>query len=398
MKIVYLAAYFYPEKYASDEIYTSVLEELAKVNEVHVIAPQPTRGVSEEEYRGYCTYQVKNGIIIHRFPMEREQYSVLKRMIRYKKCERNYKKIFKSVGHVDYVFAASTPPTMGILAGKIARKSGAKFIYSLQDIFPDSLISSGILKKERGLIWWIGRWIERKTYKAADCITVISNSFYKNLRAKNVKADKLALIPNWVDLNNVHPVEKEENGLFKEFGIIRDKFNIVYAGNMGAAQGAEIILDVAEQLKDEESIQFIVFGGGSGYQGFVKAVEDRKLHNIIVNPLLSQERVSEVYSLGDAALIICKKGVGQTGLPSKTWSIMACNTPIVASFDTDSELGEILQNAKAGVCVEADSVEALSTAILQMVKNPLHVSTRQYVQENLSKEVLLGKYTKLFHV
>lgn len=398
MKIVYLAAYFYPEKYASDGIYTSVLEELAKSNEVHVITPQPTRGVSDEEFLGYCAHEVKNGVNIHRFPMEREKRSALKRMLRYKKCERKYKKMAKAIGCADYVFAASTPPTMGILASKIAKKTGAKFIYSLQDIFPDSLISGGILKKKGGPIWWLGRQIEKKTYKAADCITVISNSFYKNLRGKNVPADKLAFIPNWVDLNNVHPVEKEKNGLFEEFGIARDKFNVVYAGNMGAAQGAEIILDVAERLKGEGHIQFVVFGGGAGYEDFAYAVKDRKLHNVIVNPLLSQERVSEVYSLGDAALIICKKGVGQTGLPSKTWSIMACNTPIVASFDTDSELAEILRDANAGVCIKAGDADALSGAILEKAKSPMKVSTRQYLQENLSKEVLLEKYLELFNI
>ena len=100
--------------------------------------------------------------------------------------------------------------------------------------------------------------------------------------------------------------------------------------------------------------------------------------------------------MGDAALIICKKGVGQTGLPSKTWSIMACNTPIVASFDTDSELAEILRDANAGVCIKAGDADALSGAILAKAKSPMKVSTRQYLQENLSKEVLLEKYLELF--
>lgn len=102
--------------------------------------------------------------------------------------------------------------------------------------------------------------------------------------------------------------------------------------------------------------------------------------------------------IGDVALIICKKGVGQTGLPSKTWSIMACNTPIVASFDTDSELAEILQTASAGICIETCDVTALSATILGMMKKPLNVSSRQYLRETLSKEVLIGKYLELFNV
>ena len=272
MKIVYLAAYFYPEKYASAEIYTSILEELAKCHEVHVIAPQPTRGVSEREFCEYSRLEKRNGLIIHHFPMKRERESTLKRMLRYKKCERGYKKIAKGLGKADYVFVASTPPTIGILAEKIAKKLGAKVVYSLQDIFPDSLISSGILKKASGPIWWLGRNIEKKTYKKADCITVISESFYENLVKKGVPKEKLVLIPNWVDLAHVRFIKKEENKLYAEFGIPRDTFNIVYAGNMGAAQDVKVLLSVAEKLKEEEGIRFVVFGGGTGYGEFVKGV------------------------------------------------------------------------------------------------------------------------------
>lgn len=397
MKIVYLAAYFYPEKYASDGIYTSILEELAKENEVYVITPQPSRGATEKEYLEYLPYEEKNGIKIFRFPMEREEKSTLKRMLRYKKCEKGYKKILKTIKGIDCIFAASTPPTMGAFAGKQAKKIGAKFIYSVQDIFPDSLVSSGILKSPKGLIWNLGRKIERKTYALADDIAVISKSFYQNLEKKGVKKEKLHLIQNWVDLNEIVPVKKEDNQLFEERGISKEKFTVVYAGNMGAAQGAEMLLQVASLLKERQDIQFAVFGGGAGYKEFEKSVQENGLSNVILNPLLPKSRVSEVYSVGDVALIIGKKGVGKTALPSKTWSIMACDTPIIASFDLDSELAEVIEESKAGVCVLPEDVDSLCKAILDMFNCPFLVSSRQYLKENLSKEILLNKYIELFY-
>ena len=396
MKIIYLAAYFYPEKYASDFIYTSVLEELAKENEVHVIAPQPCRGVSDEEYQNFAEYEEKDGLIIHRFKMKKEGSSTVGRFLRYKKCESGYKKIAKEIGKADFIFSASTPPTMGVFASKLAKKLGAKAIYSLQDLFPDSLVSTGILKKPSGPIWWLGKSIEKKTYKNADKIAVISQNFYDNLLSKGVAKEKLALIPNFIDLEEVEPISKENNKLFEEFGIDKNKFNVVYAGNMGSAQGAEIILEVAERLKSERGIQFIVFGGGAEYGDFETAVKERNLTNVTVNPLLPKERISEVYSLGDASLIICKKGVGKTALPSKTWSIMACNTPIIASFDLDSELAEIIKKANAGVCVPAGDADELAKAVLDLKDKPISVCSRQYLQENLSKETLIKKYLELF--
>lgn len=396
MKIIYLSAYFYPEKYASDFIYTSVLEELAKENEVHVIAPQPCRGVSDEEYQNFAEYEEKDGLIIHRFKMKKEGSSTIGRFLRYKKCESGYKKIAKEIGKADFIFSASTPPTMGVFASKLAKKLGAKAIYSLQDLFPDSLVSTGILKKPSGPIWWLGKSIEKKTYKNADKIAVISQSFFDSLLSRGVSREKLSLIPNFVDIEKITPIQKENNKLYEEFGIDKNKFNVVYAGNMGSAQGAEIILEVAEKLKSERGIQFIVFGGGAEYGDFETAVKERNLTNVTVNPLLPKERISEVYSLGDASLIICKKGVGKTALPSKTWSIMACNTPIIASFDLDSELAEIIKKANAGVCVPAGDADELVKAVLDLTDKPISVCSRLYLQENLSKETLIKKYLELF--
>ena len=106
--------------------------------------------------------------------------------------------------------------------------------------------------------------------------------------------------------------------------------------------------------------------------------------------------MSEVYSLGDVALITCKKGVGTSGMPSKTWSIMACNTPIIASFDTDSELAEIIEKANAGVAVEPEDSDKLATAILEMAEGKTSDFTggRQYTEENASKEKCTAKYVE----
>jgi glycosyltransferase involved in cell wall biosynthesis len=119
----------------------------------------------------------------------------------------------------------------------------------------------------------------------------------------------------------------------------------------------------------------------------------QSLPNVIVNGLLPQERVPEVYSLGDVCLITCKKGVGISGMPSKTWSIMACDTPIIAAFDTDSELAEILQKSHAGVCVEPENAKALAKAIEENMHTlASFAGGRNYVCENASKETAVKKY------
>lgn len=86
-----------------------------------------------------------------------------------------------------------------------------------------------------------------------------------------------------------------------------------------------------------------------------------------------QDRISDVYSLGNVALITCKAGTGKVGMPSKVWSIMACNTPIIASFDSD--LAEVINDSGAGNCVEPENINDLKEAIVTQFK---------YSKENLN--------------
>ena len=120
---------------------------------------------------------------------------------------------------------------------------------------------------------------------------------------------------------------------------------------------------------------------------------EKGLDNITVNGLLPVERVSEVYSLGNAALITCKKGVGGNSMPSKTWSIMACGTPIIPAFDTDSELAEIISKADAGICIEPENIDALADAVAAMASGEGRFDGgRNFVCENASRTKCVGKY------
>lgn len=81
-------------------------------------------------------------------------------------------------------------------------------------------------------------------------------------------------------------------------------------------------------------------------------------------------------------------------MPSKTWSIMACGTPIIAAFDTDSELADAINAANAGVCIEPENAELLANTILRMAENEAkkYCGGRDYAIENASREKCIEKY------
>lgn len=96
-------------------------------------------------------------------------------------------------------------------------------VYNLQDIFPDSMVSTGLAKKG-DLIWRIGRILENITYKYSDSIIGISQDFKKNIMEKGVPEDKVVVVYNWVDQNAVKNIARKDNKLFDKYNLDRKNF------------------------------------------------------------------------------------------------------------------------------------------------------------------------------
>lgn len=401
MNILFLDAYFEPEQTSFTQLEADLIKcLLSGDNRIDIICPTPTRGITDEvrkKYKNKKYEAVSDNVFVRRFSAPNEGKNPIIRALRYFWCNFRTLTVGKKHKNTDIVFSNSTPPTQGFIAAKVAKRLNKPFVYNLQDIFPDSLVNAGMTNKG-SFLYKIGRKIEDYTYKNADKIIVISESFKKNIMEKGVPAEKITVIPNWVDTEKIKPVSRNDNTLFEEFGIDRDKFIALYAGNFGASQGTDVILNAAELLKSQTDIQFVLFGGGSEFPKAKKTIDEKKLTNVIINPLLPAERISEVYSIGDVALITCKAGVGGAGMPSKTWNIMACGTPIIASFDTDSELAKILKFSNAGICIEPENYKALSDAITKAKNNSFKFSNgRDYVLNNADKHICLKKYADVIN-
>ena len=403
MRILQLSAYFEPEQVSSSHLTNDLYTELAK-NDIEIVdyVPAPCRGVSKEVRDKYkrIKYEEKyDGLYkVHRFSMFAEGKNPLIRAARYLLV--NFIQFYKGIHekNIDLIYSASTPPTQGLLCGMLKKRLKVPYVYNLQDIFPDSLVNAG-MTSEGSIIWKIGRKIEDFTYNQADKIIVISQGFKRNIMQKGVPEEKIEVISNWIDLDSVHPVERKDNRLISEFGLDPNKFIVVYAGNFGAAQGADIVLKVAKELDEYEDIQFVIFGGGPYFMDAKNEAEGLK--NVFIHELLPQERVSEVYSLGDVALITCKAGTGKAGMPSKTWSIMACNTPIIASFDTDSDLADVIKDSGSGVVIEPEQTDSIINEILNTYQNKdkyTRINSRNYVYQNASKEQCTKKYLEVIQM
>ncbi len=374
MKVLFLSSYYKPEQTSAAHLGEDLREALAKAGHtMELYAPTPTRGVSDavrEEYRKERREETEldGALHVHRFPLFREGKNSLGRAFRYGIMEWKHLWCALRAKDIDVMPVGSTPPINGLMATLVKKWKKIPYVFTVQDMFPESLVSTGMTKKG-SLLWKIGTWVSDVTYRNAAHIIVISDSMKETLVEKGVPAEKITVIYNWIDGDATHPVPKEENPLFDEFGLERDKFNLVYAGNLGNSQNVGILVDCAEKLKEVDDIRIIIFGSGSGKEKLEKRITESGLENIKLLPLQPMERVSEVYSLGDASFVICKKGVGSGAFPSKAASIMATGTPIAASFDADSDLCRMIEAEKVGVCADAEDADGLCEAILKLYRD-----------------------------
>lgn len=403
MKVLKLTGYFIPEKAASIYLTENILESLANANiDVVIYASRPTRGLTDIEYKTYKNIKTEtmynNRITIHRFAMFREGKNPIFRAVRYTLCwikQLYYGCISKNIS---VIFIASTPPIQGVLGGILRKLKKVPFIYNLQDIFPDSLVGTGLAKKD-GLLWKIGRVIEDFTYRNADKIIVISQDFKRNIMAKGVPEDKIEVIYNWVDEQAVVNIPRNENKLFEKYNLNPNKFYITYCGNIGLTQNMDLLLDVAKELSTEENIHFVLVGEGADKARVKSRVENENINNISFLPFQPYEDISHVFSLGDAGLIISKPGVGENSVPSKTWSIMSAECPVIANFD-ENEIKTILSENNCGIFTKAGDKEAFKNAILELYNNKdkavqLGKNGRQFIMENLTREIGTSKYVKV---
>ena len=242
--------------------------------------------------------------------------------------------------------------------------------------------------------------MERFGYRNADAIITISEDMRCSILEKGTEAEKVFVVPNWIDTGAIKPVSREANKLFDELNMTRDRFYIVYAGNIGYVQGIDSIIEAAKMLEKEKDIHFIIFGNGSEENKIRRMINEYELKNVSMYSLLGADRVSEVYSMGDVALVTCKPGTGGAGMPSKTWTIMATGTPVLGFFDKPSEFAGILDETAAGWCVEAGKTKELCDLIVSLYQSRAQCkaygkNAREYAEQNLSKEKAVSEYIEI---
>lgn len=300
-------------------------------------------------------------------------------------------------GPADLMWVYHPPLTVGIPAWWIGLLRRMPFVYEVQDLWPETLAATGMMPSAR-----VARWLSylaRFVYKAAAAITVSSPGFKCNLVGKGVPDEKIHVIPNWADEELYRPAAFDAT-LAAEHGLA-ERFNVIYGGNLGAAQAMENVLSAAALLTDLPEVQFVLIGDGVDEMRLRKAVRERDLRNVRFTGRQPGERMPYFFALADALLVHLKRDpLFEITIPSKTIAYLACARPILCCVAGDA--ARVVESAGAGLVCPPEDPAALAQAVRDLYAMPVErrqqmgLSGRQAFLENYTRSVLLDRYEALF--
>ncbi len=298
-----------------------------------------------------------------------------------------------SLNKIDFILSPSPPLSIGFISILIAKIKGAKFIYNVQEIYPDLLIKKGGL--ESNLIINTLKWLEKFVYNNADAVVTIDQVFYNQIVGRFKNRNKLKIISNFVDTDLYKPIF-DTNRLPAFFLNSTNKVKLLYAGNIGFYQDWEPVLYAADKLR-ETNIEFWIIGEGVQKEYLINAVKTLNLDNIKILPYQERELIPYLNSHVDIHFISISKEMEEEGFPSKVYTIMACAKPMIVITGKNTPLYNFLVELNCSILITENRNENFVKSIELLVKdknqqNDLGQNGYKIIQKYYTKDKVIKKY------
>jgi len=307
-------------------------------------------------------------------------------------------KILQQVRKNDLIFSGTNPIFLLLCIALSKKFIRFKWVLLVHDVFPNNLAAAGILKKSNPLYQFLDRlfgW----AYRSADALIVIGRDMEALFRQKQIAA-QLIYRPNWVNKNEITPVDRRQSTLIQSLGW-ENKVVFQFFGNTGRLQGIDNLLNAIKQVTDPRAV-FLFIGEGSEFgviQRFVKAHPQLPIA-LIANADLSSR--SEGLAACDVALVSLKKGMYGVGVPSKSYFSLAADRPILGVMDANSELVQMLNEyAGIGWSCDPDQPEKLAARIDEICQLNLSLNlgkARALMEKNYDEMPAINQYVNTLHL
>ena len=353
---------------------------------------------------GFCKVSEFNGMTVLHVPQKKFKSTAL-RLLGFVYWHIVSFFIGLTIRHVDLILSPSPPLTLGFLNLGLAKLKGCKVVYNVQEIYPD------ILKLKGGITLKFLSWMEKKVYNGSDAVTTIDKVFYDTIAPRFKDQSKLHIIPNFVDTDLYRQVEFQVSSSKVQDSNIytldaklfpqTDSIKLLYAGNIGHAQSWEPLIELADKTRDLD-VEYVVIGEGAK-RGYVEEeIQRRGLEKLHLLPYQPRELMPAMWSYADASFSFRAHERDGDGFPSKVYTIMACERPMLILSGENTPIVNFLKDKGcAKLITEKDfdkKVDEMVSWLRGVTKEELKGMGKNglaEIQAKYTKEIVTGMYADL---
>lgn len=396
MEILLIAENFYPETNAPAKRLFEHAKEWVKLgNKVTVLTgvPNVPKG---RVFNGY-----KNKIY------QSEKIDGIKIVRVWTFIAKNEKFVLRTLDFISFMFSSfffglfikkhdkiivSSPQFLPVISGfAIAKIKNIPFILEIRDLWPESIVALGAMKKNNYIIRILDA-IAKYIYQKSELIIVVTKAFKDNLINMGINKDKITVIENGFNFDNNLIPNKSIEAIQQEYNISNKNFTVSYIGTVGMSHGIGVILKSAKLIKD---VNFLIIGEGADKESLQKIAKDEKINNIVFIDNINWQEIVNINQIVSANLIHLRNlELFKTVIPSKIFESMALKKPILAGLIGESL--DIIKQSKSGLEVKPEDENSLVEKILQMKNNKnlcdqLANNGFKLVQDRYNRKILAQK-------
>jgi glycosyltransferase involved in cell wall biosynthesis len=380
-KIIIVSEYFYPNNNSTAYFMTEIAKSISNCN-MQIICNQSLKDNIELDF-------INKDNIIRIKENNYNRNKIITRVI--KLIISTYKlslKTFKIINKEDHIFSVTNPVFLMIILAIFRKFINFKYTLLVYDVFPDNLISSGILKSKKSLIYKLLYKIFNWSYSKVDNLIVIGRDMEKVIKDKiDNKNANIIFIPNWCDCSIIQPMTKEKNQIINKYNL-NNKIVFAFTGNFGKVQGIDLLLKASQLVKSKNFILLFI-GDGAEKKLINSCIAQNIKNNIIYAGQYPMAQQNMFLNACDIAIISLASNMLGLGVPSKSYFNMAAGKPLFYIGNKQSEIGKVIEENDNGWIVDSDNPQLIANQI-----DDICSQNNFYYKGKISRNLALTQYNK----
>ena len=389
--VLVLNQYYWPGVEATANLLTTLCEELAGTYRVTVLTGVPHE--HEDEPRTFT----RNAVSVLRVRSTAyDRTGIVARAANYFTYLASALSRGLTIDRPDLVLCMTDPPMVGAVGLVLARRFRVPLIVVCQDVFPETAERLGRLRNP--LAVGVLRRVVSTYLRRADRVVSIGETMSRRLVAKGASPDRIVVIPNWVDPDEITPQPRDNS--WARANELVDSFVVMHSGNVGHAQDLETLVRASVLLREVDRLAIVIVGFGARHAAVLELARDLGATNVRFLPYQPREVLSASLSTGDLHYLGLSRGLAGYVVPSRVNGILAAGRPVLVAADAESEAVRLVAAAGCGVAVPPGDPVAVAETIRRACAGELDLeemgaSGRRWIESNRGRRAAVDRYREL---